>query len=494
MSYDRSPGSADADSTDADSTDADHAAVGTAPSLLALVDEAARVVAEVAAVADARSWALAPAQRVEALEHLAVLRRTADAAHLALVRSLGDDEAVALGARSTSALLAWRLLLRPGQARADVRDARATDPERGDLAALGAELAAGRTTAAHVSVAARALERLPVALRREHAGAVDAFLAEHSTHLPPQQCDVLAAVVLERVDPQGCARRSEPADHARRHLDLSTDASGMLLVRGRLDPVAGATLRAAVDHHAAPTPAVDAVDEDGATVRLLDERTPGQRRADALGEIARRCLDASSTRGGEPPRIIVHATVDQLAGRSGAGAATCEQTGPLAASTLGHLACDAVLQAVVTAPSGGVLHLGRAVRVISPAQRRAVLGRDGGCAVPGCTAPSAQLEGHHVLAWADGGATDVDNLVLVCGPHHRMVTAGTWALRMVDRLPRARAPRWVDPQQRWVVDPARAARRAAEGLGHRLASGGGARAPGHRRRGAGGSDEHGPSG
>ena len=466
------------------------------PSLLALLDEAARTVAEVAAVADTRSWALAPVRRVEALERLAALRRTADAAHLALVRSLGDDEAVVLGARSTAALLAWRLLLRPGQARADVRDARATDPEHGDLPALGAELAAGRTTAAHVTVAARALDRLPVALRREHAGAIDAFLAEQSTRLPPQQCDVLAGTVLERVDPQGCARRFERADHARRYLDLSTDTTGMLLVRGQLDPVAGAALKAAVDHHAAPTPAADAVDEGGATVRLVDERTPGQRRADALGEIARRCLGASGTHGGEPPRIIVHATVDQLTGRSGAGAATCEQNGPLAASTLGHLACDAVLQAVVTAPSGGVLRLGRSVRVISPAQRRAVLGRDGGCAVPGCTAPAAQLEGHHVIAWADGGATDVDNLVLVCGPHHRMVTAGTWALRMVDGLPRVRAPRWVDPQQRWVVDPSRAARRAAEGLGHHLVHGGGGppRATDRPDQGAGGSDEAGPDG
>ena len=477
---------------------ADHgSADGAQPPLLALVDEAARAVAEVTAAADARSWALAPAQRVEALERLAVVRRTADAAHLALVRSLSEDEAVVLGARSTAALLAWRLRLRPGQARADVRDARATDPERGDLPALGAALAAGRTSVAHVSVAARAMDRLPVALRREHAGAIDAFLAEQSTRLPPQQCDVLAGVVLERVDPQGCARRFEREDHARRYLDLSTDTTGMLLVRGQLDPVAGAALRAAVDHHAAPTPATDAVDEGGATVRLVDERTPGQRRADALGEIARRCLDAGSTRGGEPPRIIVHATVDQLAGRPGAGAATCEQSGPLAASTLGHLACDAALQAVVTAPSGGVLHLGRSVRLISPAQRRAVLGRDGGCAVPGCTAPSAQLEGHHVVAWADGGATDVDNLVLVCGPHHRMVTAGTWALRMVAGVPRARAPRWVDPQQRWVADPSRAARREAEGLGHRLAvdrAGGWARAAGLGRQDVGESDDGGPSG
>ncbi|MDW4809918.1 13E12 repeat family protein, partial [Escherichia coli] len=89
----------------------------------------------------------------------------------------------------------------------------------------------------------------------------------------------------------------------------------------------------------------------------------------------------------------VHATVDQLLERPGAGRATCEQTGPISSVVLRRLKADATLQAVLLAPSGAVLRLGRSVRCISHAQRVALLARDGGCVIPGCDVPSAQLEG-----------------------------------------------------------------------------------------------------
>ena len=450
-------------------------AVDGRPALLRSLSALQDAAAEVARHAD-RAWAVGASDRVRAIEDLARVRRVADAAHLALVRSLGDADAVALGAASTAALLSWRLNVAPGRARADVAAARRTDPEDGQLTVLGAALGAGEVSLAHVDVAVRVLDRLPTALRREHAGAVDAFLAQHSRTFRPKECERLAALVLERIDPERGERGFDPQAFTRRHLDVVADATGMVLVRGQLDPAAGAQLVAAIDHLAAPTPAVDARvagggDRDGAqgVVRVRDERTPGQRRADALGLLARQGLGAAGTRGGEPPRIVVHATVDQLVGRPGAGRAVCEQTGPVSTAGLRRLSDDAVLQAVVMAPSGAVLRLGRSVRCFTPAQRRALLARDGGCVVPGCDAPSAWLEGHHVTAWAAGGATDVDNAVLLCGAHHSAVTVGTWAVRMVAGLPQVRAPRWADPQRRWLHPPRRPAERAAEHLGHQLA-------------------------
>ena len=471
-------------------------------SLLSALDAARTAVAEVAGHAADRAWASGPTDRVRAIEELARVRRIADAAHLALVRSLDDRDAVALGAGSTAALLAWRLNLAPGRARSDVAAARALDPDTGALPALGAALGAGEVSLAHVDVAVRTLDRLPSALRREHAGAVDAFLAQQSRVFRPRECEHLAALVLDRLDPDRADRGFDPEAFARRHLDITADATGMVLVRGQLDPAAGAQLKAAIDHLAAPAPAVDArvaggtaegtgavdarggdarsgaedgVDEQGSggpghqgTVRVRDGRTAGQRRADALGLLARRGAGAAGTRGGEPPRIVVHATVDQLLGRPGAGRAACEQVGPLDAAALRRLSDDAVLQAVVLAPSGAVLRLGRSVRCFTPAQRRALLARDGGCVIPGCDAPSAWLEGHHVTAWAAGGTTDVDNAVLVCGAHHSAVTVGVWGVRMVAGLPQVRAPLWTDPQRRWLHPPRRAAERAVQHLGHCL--------------------------
>jgi hypothetical protein len=138
---------------------------------------------------------------------------------------------------------------------------------------------------------------------------------------------------------------------------------------------------------------------------------------------------------------------------------------------LRRLRCDAALSAVLLAPSGAVLDLGRTVRCATPAQRRALLARDGGCVIPGCDVPSAQLEAHHVTAWAAGGLTDVDQMVLACGPHHTMVELGTWAVRMVGGVPQVRAPRWVDPDRHWLHPPRRTAERRARALGEQLALG-----------------------
>ena len=65
-----------------------------------------------------------------------------------------------------------------------------------------------------------------------------------------------------------------------------------------------------------------------------------------------------------------------------------------------------------------ILDLGRRVRVPTPAQRRALVARDGGCAVHGCDAPADWCDAHHETHWIHGGGTDIDNLHLLCKRHH----------------------------------------------------------------------------
>jgi HNH endonuclease len=74
------------------------------------------------------------------------------------------------------------------------------------------------------------------------------------------------------------------------------------------------------------------------------------------------------------------------------------------------------------------LDVGRATRVVQPAQRVALVVRDGGCVVPDCDRPPSWCEGHHLVHWLDGGPTDLDNLVLLCRAHHRAVHEGGWHL------------------------------------------------------------------
>ena len=73
-------------------------------------------------------------------------------------------------------------------------------------------------------------------------------------------------------------------------------------------------------------------------------------------------------------------------------------------------------------PAGEVLDVGRRTRTISPALRRALAARDRHCRFPGC--PARRCDAHHVEHWAHGGATALDNLVLLCRRHHRAVHEG----------------------------------------------------------------------
>ncbi|HUH12306.1 MAG TPA: DUF222 domain-containing protein [Longimicrobiales bacterium] len=96
----------------------------------------------------------------------------------------------------------------------------------------------------------------------------------------------------------------------------------------------------------------------------------------------------------------------------------------VSSETSRRLACDASVVRVTRGPDGAVLDVGRKTRSISPALRRALEVRDGGCRFPGCNARFT--DGHHVTHWADGGATSLANCLLLCRFHHRLVHEGGW--------------------------------------------------------------------
>ena len=76
---------------------------------------------------------------------------------------------------------------------------------------------------------------------------------------------------------------------------------------------------------------------------------------------------------------------------------------------------------------GQALSVGRKTRSVPPAIRRALQRRDRGCRFPGCTC-CRFVDAHHIQHWADGGATDINNLVLLCRHHHRLVHEGGFSL------------------------------------------------------------------
>jgi hypothetical protein len=93
--------------------------------------------------------------------------------------------------------------------------------------------------------------------------------------------------------------------------------------------------------------------------------------------------------------------------------------------------CDPVLHAVVVDSLGVAKDLGRAARTVSPAQRRALTVRDGGCVFPGCDCPATWTDAHHIRHWTrDLGPTDLENLVLVCRRHHRVAHRHGWSVSL----------------------------------------------------------------
>jgi hypothetical protein len=89
----------------------------------------------------------------------------------------------------------------------------------------------------------------------------------------------------------------------------------------------------------------------------------------------------------------------------------------------------AALPAAIGGARSEPLDVGRASRVVTPAQRRALAVRDRGCRFPGCDHPPIWCDAHHWRRhWLDGGATDLDELVLLCRRHHRAVHEGGWRI------------------------------------------------------------------
>ena len=156
------------------------------------------------------------------------------------------------------------------------------------------------------------------------------------------------------------------------------------------------------------------------------------RRADALAWMAERLFESGDAPALAPDRheIVVHVEAEVLTdGR--AGRCEIEHRTAIAAETARRLCCDAGIVPVVDGPNGEPLSVGRRTRSIPPAVRRALASRDGGCRFPGCPA-THRLHGHHVKHWADGGETSLDNLILLCPTHHRLVHEGGFDVQRLD--------------------------------------------------------------
>lgn len=208
-----------------------------------------------------------------------------------------------------------------------------------------------------------------------------------------------------------------------RDLSHYYDHDGCLVIKARLPAEQGAlivkALEMAMEKDFNESDRADEVRDD---VTAVTSERIAVRRADALADIAETYMNNSESSGSTADRyqVVVHVSADAVPSRQ-----TPEiEDGPhVTAETSRRIACDCSMVGVTEDENGEPLSISRRSRSIPPAMRRALRMRDGGCRFPGCT-NTRFVDGHHIKHWADGGETCLDNLVLLCRHHHRLVHEG----------------------------------------------------------------------
>lgn len=242
-----------------------------------------------------------------------------------------------------------------------------------------------------------------------------------------------------------CRRLQDMEIVNRQHRDRSFsyhfDSDGCLVFNGRLPAEQGDLVVKALEM-AMEKAFAETSGQPESAVASESEADPGAepigaRRADALAAIAETYMNTGPVANATADRyqVVVHVSRDTLRDvtaetpdEAGAEQAYLENGPHVTAETSRRIACDCSTVDVVEDDRSEPLSIGRRSRSIPPAIRRALGLRDRGCRFPGCT-HTRFVDGHHIEHWADGGETSLDNLVLLCRHHHRLVHEGGYGCR-----------------------------------------------------------------
>jgi hypothetical protein len=336
-----------------------------------------------------------------------------------------------VGIKSCGHWLSWQCGISPVTARDHVRVARALP----GLPKIAAAFSAGRLSYAKV----RALTRIA-------APDCEAALLDFALSATASQTERFCRA-WRRADDEADDQRPDRRPDDGLSFSVSTDDEGYMTFRFRMPGELGAPLMSRIDSLAERDarreralakkaqaghekiraagrrvdPAVEERCADDAAAGRVRERTAA-RRITALASLAEARVDVDR-RPGDPPRreVVVHVDTAVLADDAAAGRAHFEGGPAITGAQARRMLCEAT--AIVMLEQGREpLAVGRRKRRATPAQRRALLRRDGGCARSGC--PETRIErlhAHHMRHWLYGGRTELANLVLLCDADHGLV-------------------------------------------------------------------------
>lgn len=253
------------------------------------------------------------------------------------------------------------------------------------------------------------------------------IFVDSAREMDPSNLRRVATHFRHAVEPQVVVA-DEVESVARRTLHMSKSLDGRFHLKGEFDVEGGTVIKTALDSLMAP----DGNDGEVADTADRPPRSASRRRADALVATCEKALSTGElpSTGGERPHVSVVVDLETLTRLAGVPAAELEDGSPLSGEAARRLACDAGVVRVVTDGVSQPLDVGRKMSTVPAYIRRALVVRDGGCAWPGCDRPPGRTDAHHIVHWAHGGDTCVENLVLLCRAHHTKVHEHRWTVKL----------------------------------------------------------------
>jgi Domain of unknown function (DUF222)/HNH endonuclease len=303
----------------------------------------------------------------------------------------------------------------------------------------GQALRAGELGPEHVDTITKSLLGLPASVDADQREWAEGILVQAATDLDPRTLGKLGARLRAELDPDDAPPSERELAQPCNELRFTVKPNGRLTFRGELDPEASALFQTVLSPLAKPQPS---------SAQGPDPRSGAERHGDALVEILHLAADTGHlpTEAGEKPHLLVITSLEAL--REGLRQALLHGAGALDAASARRLACDCKLIPAVLGAESEPLDIGRISYTVPIAIRRALILRDRGCAFPGCDRPHRWCHAHHVISWADGGPTSLNNLVLLCGRHHRLIHHSQWQCAITNGQPEFYPPHCIDPHRR----------------------------------------------
>jgi hypothetical protein len=332
---------------------------------------------------------------------------------------------------------------------------------------LAEAVAAGEVGVEAASTIVRALDAARRTASIENLTIAESGLVEHARRNPVEQVADLARAIRDRLDPDGVLPREEET-RIRRGIQLGRERNGIVPISGGLAPTSAALLKSAFDEANAPgaqprflsdqdriAGTQTGTDDDGNEITTLrDTRTRPQRQHDVLDGLLKAGIRNTGLENGQlrsTAEITAHVSLKDLEAHTGVGYVEGISE-PVSINTIERLLCDAVFRKTVLGNDGETLALGKAQYPFTSAQKKAIVARDGDTCVLDCDIPASWSDVHHVVEFNANGArgkTNVDNGVMLCGPHHDFVHHSDWQLSMMNGIPHVLAPPGFDPSQTW---------------------------------------------